>query len=157
MIWAPGGNETERDFRTGEGHALAKWNDRDFPNVEINLAKLPKWEWACPSQACSKISDGWILEKKSKEKVKGHGKYFWLLSPCLGWGKMGRQEGTELSGRLGSSQELIGAWPAALSLSHLYQKDHHPQDLSQEKCFVTTTLLFLVSFQEIKFEVAQPC
>ena len=46
---------------------MAKWKGRDIPNVKINLAKLPKWEWVSPSQTCSNAG-GWILEKKGKEK-----------------------------------------------------------------------------------------
>lgn len=80
---------------------MGKWNDRDIPNVEINLAKLPKWEWACPSQACSKISGGWILEKKSKEKGQRAWKILLASEPLSGMredGEAGRDGAVRMAG-----------------------------------------------------------
>lgn len=83
---------------------MAKWKGRDIPNVKINLAKLPKWEWASPSQTCSNAG-GWILEKKGKEK----GQMAWeipLTSEASSGKRADRWQGTALSGWLGSPPQL---------------------------------------------------
>ena len=122
-----------------------------FQMRKSTLLSFPSGSGRLPTKRVQRQVDR-SYKRRVKRKVKWHGRYLWHLSPRL---ERGQTDGRGQDCRGGWALPTSGEGPDMLP-SHLPSVPKRPRDLSQE-CSVTTTLLCHEPFQEIKFEVAQPC